>query len=122
VGAKTADAPRIAAATYGTGDNENICRSPATVDARTWDFVAASSVGARAEWEGAWKAAAPATRSERESFILLMCGELWIVEGGDCAGDGMARQREHTGAATPKPTCGVLRRGASSVVQKMRGL
>ena len=93
MGAKTADAPRIAAATYGTGDNENICRSPATVDARTWDFVAASSVGARAEWEGAWKAAAPATRSERESFILLMCGELWIVEGLDCAGEGVDEWR-----------------------------
>ena len=72
MGAKTADAPRIAAATYGTGDNENICRSrPATVDARTWDFVAASSVGARAEWEGAWKAAAPATRRLRESFMVV---------------------------------------------------
>ena len=71
MGAKTAEAPRIAAATYGTGDNENICRVLATVDARTWDFVAASSVGARAEWEGAWKAAAPATRRLRESFMVV---------------------------------------------------
>ena len=35
MGAKTAEAPRIAAATYGTGDNENICRVLATVDAHT---------------------------------------------------------------------------------------
>ena len=77
MGAKTAEAPRIAAATYGTGDNENICRVLATVDARTCDFVAASSVGARAEWEGAWKAAAPATRRLRESFMVVT---VWRTE------------------------------------------